>query len=145
MDIKLKRSLDSANTINKKFSDEILFTECKLKSDTEIINPTILIQSNTFLNYNYAEIPEFNRSYFINNITLFPRGLYELELKCDVLESFKTDILNSKAWITQNTNINNYYDDGNYLSEVKKEITIYKSDVTITRSDSIIMITAGGV
>ena len=38
--------------------------------------------------------------------------MYRIALKCDVLKSFKDDIKNSSAYVTQQTTTNKYYDNG---------------------------------
>lgn len=144
MNIKLKNNKSADNTINKIFDSEIVYTDCTIKARTSVVNPVVILKSDTYLNYNYAEIPEFSRSYFITNVTLFPNKIYELTLRCDVLESFKNDILESTAWIKQRKDFNQYYDDGYFLSEVKKEIDIYESNTYLDLNyENIIMVTSG--
>lgn len=47
---------------------------------------------------NYAYIPKFNRWYFISN-TIYELGTWYLQLRCDVLATYKTEIGNSSHYI----------------------------------------------
>lgn len=144
MVIKLYKTTDTNNTINKTLSNETEYT-IKFKGIADIKNPVVLLTSETFLNFNYAYIPDFERFYFINNIEINPNKIYTLSLSVDVLESFKNDILASKGMITKQTNINSYYNDS-YESEIKKQVDIYKSTVTFDlESKDKVLVTIGGV
>lgn len=133
------------NVINKVLENEREF-DIKLKDKTDIIAPVIILRSDSLILSNYAYIPEFNRYYFVSKIELFPNGIYNISLRCDVLESFKTEILNSTGFINQQTkNVNKYFN-ADYKSEVRKEVDIYKSNVTIpTNVSETILVTIGGL
>lgn len=144
MIMKMYNTSDSNNTINKTLANETEFN-IKLKGDTSITRPVVVLHSNSIILFNYVYIPEFNRYYFVDKIELFPNGIYNISLKVDVLESFKNDIKNSRGLISKQTNINNYYNDS-YESEIKKEVDLYKSNVTFDlNKKSKILVTIGGV
>lgn len=144
MIMKMYNTSDSNNTINKTLSNETEY-EIKLKGETDIKTPVVVLHSDSIILFNYAYIPEFNRYYFIDKIELFPNGIYNISLKVDVLESFKNDIKNSMGLISKQTNINNYYNDS-YESEIKKEVDLYKSNITFDlNKKSKILVTIGGV
>lgn len=144
MIMKMYNTSDSNNTINKTLANETEFN-IKLKGDTSITRPVVVLHSNSIILFNYAYIPEFNRYYFVDKIELFPNDIYNISLKVDVLESFKNDIKNSRGLISKQTNINNYYNDS-YESEIKKEVDLYKSNVTFDlNKKSKILVTIGGV
>lgn len=108
------------NAINKTLSNEIEY-DIRVKKQTSVVNPVIILKSDTYITSNYAYIPKFNRYYFIRDIRVFPNKIYELSLQCDVLESFKNDILNSYATITEDETGNNYIDK-DYVKEVRKNV-----------------------
>ena len=81
---------------------------------SSIQNPVIDIQYSGVLNFNYANIPLWNRFYYITNIVVLRTNLYRISLKCDVLMSFKNDILNSNALISRQQ-----YDYNDYLVDEK--------------------------
>lgn len=91
MIMKMYNTSDSNNTINKTLSNETEF-EIKLKGETDIKTPVVVLHSDSIILFNYAYIPEFHRFYFVDKIELFPNGIYNISLKVDVLESFKADI-----------------------------------------------------
>lgn len=142
MIIKAYNTESSANTINKEI-DFITDIDVKFKDDVNIFNPTIVLKYDDLIDFNYMYINKFKRYYFIETVEVYPNKIYNLTLKCDVLMSFKKDILNSYGNIVNQTNYNKYYD-YNYMSEVKKEVDIYNSDVTQEYEDNIILVTIGG-
>lgn len=144
MIMKMYNTTDSDNTMGKTLTNETEYN-IKLKGETSITQPVVVLHSNNIILFNYAYIPEFNRYYFVDKIELFPNGIYNITLKVDVLESFKNDIKNSYGMISKQTNINNYYNN-NYESEIKKEVDLYRSNVTFNlNKKEKILVTIGGV
>lgn len=140
--IKTYETKDSNNTINKILINKLDY-DIKFKSDVNINSPSIVLKSNNLIDFNYVYIPNFNKYYFVENVEIFPNNIYTITLKCDVLMSFKDDILNSNADIVSQTNYNDYYN-FNYSSEVRKEVDIYKSDYIMSDETSTILVTLGG-
>lgn len=143
--MKMYDTKSSNNVINKVLENEHKF-DIKFKDKTDIVNPVVILSSPTLILSNYAYIPDFNRYYFVDKIELFPNSIYHITLRCDVLESFKAEILASSGFINQQTNNVNKYYNSNYQSEVRKEVDLYKSTVTIpTDVKETILVTIGGV
>lgn len=138
MEIKLYNTIDSNNVIGKVLTDEHLF-EITFKGSANITQPIVKITSSTPILYNYAYIENFGRYYYIQSINVEPNGMFILSLECDVLESFKTDILSSEGVITRNTEGNKYFGVG-YDNEVRKEVDIYKNDKVVKYRDSTILV-----
>lgn len=134
---------DSTNTINKTLVF-IIDIDVKFKEEVNIYSPSIMLKYDDLIDFNYLYIDKFKRYYFIEDVEVFPNKIYKLTLKCDVLMSFKDDILNSYGNITSQTNYNNYYN-FDYSSEVRKETNIYNSDVVLDDVKSIILCTIGGI
>lgn len=63
-----------------------------LREECRIEAPSILIQADP-RGQNYAYIPEFNRYYFIEDITAERNAAFRLDLRVDVLKSFASRIL----------------------------------------------------
>lgn len=143
MQIKLYNTTDDNIKVNKTLSDEVVYN-IKLKAETSIIEPTIILQTENYITSNYAYIEHFNRYYYIENIVVFPNNIYNISLRCDVLMSYKDDILNSYAYIEQQTNVNEYYN-SDYQSEVRKEVDIYKSNVILEEGKENVLVAIGGV
>lgn len=76
-----------------------------LRENTSIINPVIVVQTTGLLSFNYAYIPEFNRYYFVNDIVAIQNALWEISFICDVLMTYKTELLSLDAIIARNENI----------------------------------------
>ena len=133
----------SLNTINK-IINFVTDIDVKFKDEVNIYNPTIVLKYDDLIDFNYIYIDKFKRYYFIEDIEVFPNKIYHLTLKCDVLMSFKDDILNSYGNITSQTNYNDYYN-FDYSSEVRKETNIYNSDVILDDVKTTILCTIGGV
>ena len=137
--LKLYNTSDSNNTIGKTLTDEETF-DITFKDTFNIINPVIVLKSNTPILKNYAQIPEFGRYYFITSIQIEPNKIYELFLECDVLETYKEDILASKGLVTRAGEGNKFYD-GGLNSEVRKEVEIHESILESDFGNSIILVT----
>ena len=86
---------DNDNIINKNLGMG-LNVPIHLKGDFDLVNPTVILNGD-FRQYNYAHIPYLNRYYFIERFEQLNLKMVQLYLKCDVLESYKSDILNSVA------------------------------------------------
>lgn len=140
--VKLYNTEDSTNTINKTI-DYVEDIDVKFKDEVNIYNPLIILKSNNLIEFNFIFIEKFNRYYFVENVEVFPNKIYHITLRCDVLMSFKDDILGSYGNITNQTNYNEYYN-FDYSSEVRKEVEIFKSNVILEHEETTILVTLGG-
>ena len=144
MELKLYAVNDGKNVINKTMTLKTTM-EINLKRDVDIINPRLILIPNLptgFSGINYAEIPELNRFYFVDNITNISGTLWQLDLSCDVLETYKADILASKARLYRNMKAGDYFDtalESSHITTVAK----YTSNKGISDSETIIMTTVG--
>ncbi len=64
---------------------------CNILSPADIIAPLVEIKHSDPTAFNYAYIAAFHRYYFIEGIT-YNEGLWILNLRCDVLATYKTEI-----------------------------------------------------
>lgn len=142
MILKLYNTNSSNNTINKVLTDELTF-DIKFKDVANIQNPVIKLNSKTMVTSNYAYLPDFNRYYFIEQITVESGSLFTLYLKCDLLETYKDDILNSVGLIDR-CEVGSEYLDVGYENEINKEHLIYESDKELIVGNNILMVTLGG-
>jgi len=74
----------------------------ELREASSIVSPTITIQKMGIPTFNYAYIPQFNRYYFIDNITSIRNDLWEISMSVDVLMSYKNAILQSTGFVDRN-------------------------------------------
>ena len=139
MILKLFKTLDSNNVINKTLTDEIQL-DINLKSDTDIINPEIVLLGD-FRGFNYAHIPDLNRFYFIERVEQLNLQLVKLSLSCDVLETYKESILNSECeYIREAKNGDKVINapDSSFNNVVK-----YESNITMSLDNNIVISTIG--
>ena len=139
MILKLFRTLDANNVINKTLTDEIQL-DINLKSDTDIINPEIVLLGD-FRGFNYAQIPDLNRFYFIERIEQLNMRLVKLSLSCDVLETYKESILNSECeYIREAKNGDKVI---NAPESSFNKVVKYSSDIAMSLDDNIVISTIG--
>jgi hypothetical protein len=144
MELKLYAVNDGKNVINKTMTLKTTM-EINLKRDVDIINPRLILIPNLptgFSGINYAEIPELNRYYFIDSIINISSTLWQLDLSCDVLETYKTDILASKARLYRNLKAGDYFDTA-LESSHNATVAKYTSNKGISDSETLIMTTVG--
>ena len=118
MNINFYSITEEKRKINKILNTPITLTG-NLTSDTSLVNPIIEIGFNSNISVcNYVYIEAFRRYYFIKDIQLKEKTMV-ISLHCDVLMSFKTDILNSKATIVRSNKGNKYLPD-NMIKQTSK-------------------------
>ena len=77
--------------LNKDLTDVELNISVLLKSDTELIEPTLILSPDVDQDFNYFYISEFDRYYFVTART-FSQQRYFVKGLVDVLKSNKDDI-----------------------------------------------------
>ena len=105
MSIFLYQNESAQNVVNKTLTNA-LELKGTLRESCDILNPSIMIENkdNTIFNYNYVYIPDFKRYYYINDFKNIVNGLYQVNLKVDVLMSFKNDIKNLNCVVVRQAN-----------------------------------------
>lgn len=99
-------------------------------------NPVIDVEYSGVLDFNYANIPLWNRFYYITNIVVLRTNLYRISLKCDVLMSFKNQIYNRQALISrQEFDYNSYLVDEKIPTQNNNNIEIIEVE-TSSKIDS---------
>lgn len=103
--ISIGKNSSPVNKITKTYT-QVLSLSGTLKNESEIINPTILIETSSadIFKCNYMQIPNFNRSYFITSIKSIRTNIYEISAHCDVLSSFASEIKSNTAMIVRQEN-----------------------------------------
>ena len=146
MQIKFYKNSSEKNKIGKSLSSELTLNG-NLRDECSITSPSILVEANSLVDYNYCYIPEFKRYYFISDITSVRNNLWRVSLKCDVLESFKKDILNLSCIVDkqQNQSYSNNIDDGSYVNRADSFVEIANYQNGFNSSGEFILITAGAI
>jgi len=117
-----------------------------LRESSSIIKPTIKMQASSILRYNYAYIPEFNRYYFITDVTTDRQNIQTVSFYVDPLMSFRGDINVLKAVIDKQylpSNGDEYIDDGSLVTNNLMFNTVYNFPNGFNDNGEYILITAG--
>lgn len=129
--------------LNKELENESTF-ECFLKHEVNVTNLIMeLTSEGNILSFNYAEIPLYNRFYFIEKIEKMITNKYRLFLRCDVLMSFKNEIKMNTETVTRNENLFNAYVQDNRFNALNYTQKIIKKFPKEMNNDSIILMTVG--
>lgn len=104
MDIYLCYNNEPYNKISKAISTSGLMLQGTLRDETSIVDPEVLIEYNGVLtDYNYAQIADFRRFYFIRNIESVRQNLWRVSMHCDVLKTFSEGILGSPVIVERSS------------------------------------------
>lgn len=113
------------DVIGKSWDEEDELTvEGKLLFDQDMLTPKFVLHTNT-LAYNYCYIPDFGRFYYVTKQLIKTGSETEIHLQCDVLQSWKTQILSNKAVLersAKDSNVNAYFSDSMYWTQADKEV-----------------------
>ena len=138
MELKLFQNKSSENTINKNLT-LIATKNINLKQSTNLYQTFLVFKNDNITDYskiNYAKM--LNKYYFVSYETIQNNSLIRLNLKEDVLETYKDNILNSSADITEKST-------PSYSGSIRtsKEVETFKlkSDTILPKTQSIIMVT----
>lgn len=114
--ILLQRNTSELNKLDKTLTTITTLTGT-LKTETSIIDPVIIVEGalSDLKTCNYCTIPEFGRSYFVNNIRSIRNNLIELSCHVDVVSTYKSQIRSQFAIVhKQENNWNLYLNDGSF-------------------------------
>lgn len=130
--------LESAdNVINKTISDPSTM-DITLRKGVDIVAPVLRIAyavGDSPNKYNYCHIPDLGRYYFIRDIQSITSIIWELHLECDVLESYKSEILASNAKFRKVIETGDY-GETNLALTGEVSVTDHISDVTLESADN---------
>lgn len=115
--------------------------EVTWKNGTSIIDPVLTLAGDVS-GFTYAEIPDFGRSYFIENISTKYRGVTELVCHVDVLAS--ADLASSWGILASNAVDYNLLIDDNQLKAFSKPVITVNEFPQKFDRHSLILVTAGG-
>lgn len=120
-----------------------------IKKPTSAMNVIIEIEKTNpvIYKYNYMYIEEFNRYYYIEDITSVSEKRWIITANVDVLYSFMNDILNTTAIIEKTENEvtgNLYLDDGSFVMDSRKYNQVKEFSNGFNENGSYILICAGG-
>lgn len=105
--LELYKVTNQTNELTKILNNAVV-VDGAFRGEIDSIDVIVEIESNTY-DFNYVYIPSLNKYYFLQNITHVNAKIVRLYLHCDVLMTYKTDILASYGLIKQGGTINPYY------------------------------------
>lgn len=145
MEIRLYNNVSDNRTIRKKLLNEFSLTGT-LRDSCSLLEPVINIESSNVLRFNYAYISDFQRYYFVKEITNMRKNIWTFELEVDPLMSFKGDILALQVVVDKQSSDklgDEYIDDGSLVADSFTFKNVYNFSNGFNNSGEYILITAG--
>lgn len=133
----LYKVTNQTNELTKTLNNAVV-VEGVFRGEVDSIDVIVEIESNTY-DFNYVHIPSLNKYYFLDNITHVNAKIVRLYLHCDVLMTYKTDILASYGLITKGGTINPYY--SSIESETREIVNRYEYPYTFNSNGNYVLVT----
>ena len=105
--LELYKVLNQPNELTKTLNNAVV-VDGAFRGEIDSIDVIVEIESNTY-DFNYVHIPSLNKYYFLQNLVHVNAKIIRMQLHCDVLMTYKTDILASYGLVIQGGTINPYY------------------------------------
>lgn len=105
--LELYKVTNQPNELTKTLNNAVV-VEGAFRGEIDSIDVIVEIESNTY-GFNYVHIPSLNKYYFLQNIVHVNQKIIRMLLHCDVLMTYKADILASYGLVIQGGTINPYY------------------------------------
>ena len=132
--ITLYRVEDDPRVVNKTLSSASLTIDAKCTDAKDILNPEFVINlaAQVAANYNYMEIPEFHRFYFITDMAYDTAQNLVLSAHVDVLKTYAGSIPNIRGIIARSHNASGEMVDKSLpINENVKELSIVTANKPI--------------
>lgn len=145
--IQLYNNISEPERIGKVLSPTVSFTG-SLKDQTSIINPTIIVGSRSVPSGNYARIDAFGRYYFITDISSVRKGLWEIKMHVDVMQTYETQIRNTTQMIDrQEFSYNDYIQDNlvPLTSGIKQNVITFSAGSTFQTDNYILTMNTAAI
>lgn len=139
----------ASNVVDKQFSRAGVDLEGTLRDGSSLIDPVIIVEANApgfhANGYNYCQVEEFGRYYYITNIVSVNYTLWEIHCHVDVLMSYKEQIRAQKAIVArQEAQYNLMLDDGVFMCYQNPKIqTKLFSNPTPFETQEFVLVVAG--
>ena len=146
MTLSLFTNTSERNSIDK-ILNNIASLEGTLKIGTSIINPVIIVSDLSVWAMrvcNYANIPEFGRYYYVNDIKSVGNNLWEITCHVDVLSTYAQEIRAQVGIIERQENLwNLLLDDPNYKVYQNPQIVVQNFSSGFTEPTFILAVAGG--
>lgn len=130
--------------INKTLQSPVEVSANMNVSELDVMRPQLLIKT-TDISGNYIYISKLRRYYFIDTKTTVDNTHTYLTLRCDVLMTWKDEIMNATGLIVKSQNGNPYY--GGVVSEcrtVSKRYVYTNGQNIFSDSGMLVLVTSEG-
>ncbi len=114
-----------------------------LKDDSNVLSPTLITSQNISHAFNYIYISEFNRYYYVRNITYSQQRFY-IECAVDVLMSFNSDIKSLELIANRSSSRFNVYQPDPHVKFLQKSIVATQKFPYGFSGNSMILAVNGG-
>lgn len=148
LQLMLYQNSSSNSRIDKSVSHLHTYSSLTLKEPTSIQSPTIRLSAGdtNVVKGNYAYIPKFDRFYYVTDVRSVPGGLWELDLKCDVLMSFREEIIDNTVLFNHSEGAYNLYlNDGTLQVDSRPRVKIKRFPNSLDVNGTYVLIMAGGI
>lgn len=115
-----------------------------LKDDTNILTPTLITSQNISHNFNYIYISDFDRYYYVKNITYSQQRFY-IECAVDVLMSFNSEIKDLNVIANRSSSYYNVYQKDDTIPFENRNVISTQNFPSGFNSQALILAVNGGV
>lgn len=135
--LELYKVLNQPNELTKTLNNAVVVNG-SFRSEIDSMDVIVEIESNTY-EFNYVHIPSLNKYYFLQNIVHVNQKIIRMQLHCDVLMTYKADILASYGLVIQGGTINPYY--SSIESESRQEIRRFAFPYKFNNNGNYVLVT----
>ena len=110
----LKRCISPVNKLDKDFDGDTTSFDVVLKENTDVFQPTFILQTSgdKLWKYNYIDGSNFSgRQYFITDVRCIGNNRFEIDAKTDVLSTWSNQKRSNYAVIRRQEKVFNLYSD----------------------------------
>ena len=135
--LELYKVTNQPNELTKALNNAVIVNG-SFRSEIDSMNVIVEIESNTY-DFNYVHIPSLNKYYFLQNLVHVNAKIIRTQLHCDVLMTYKADILASYGLVIQGGTINPYY--SSIESESRQTIRRTNFPYTFSNTGNYVLVT----
>ena len=135
--LELYKVTNQPNELTKTLNNAVIVNG-SFRSEIDSMDIIVEIESNTY-EFNYVYIPSLNKYYFLQNLVHVNAKIIRMQLHCDVLMTYKTDILASYGLVIQGGTINPYY--SSIESESRQSIRRTNFPYTFNNTGNYVLVT----
>ena len=135
--LELYKVTNQPNELTKTLNNAVIVNG-SFRSEIDSMDIIVEIESHTY-EFNYVYIPSLNKYYFLQNLVHVNAKIIRMQLHCDVLMTYKTDILASYGLVIQGGTINPYY--SSIESESRQSIRRTNFPYTFNNTGNYVLVT----